>query len=87
MTSLDRSTDRYALRLWIRPGCLAIDSIAAKPGRAFAGFNFKWGHRVIPDPATRTRIYITTFGGGVWHGPAAGDPDAVEDVIEPARRK
>jgi len=51
------------------------------------GFNFKWGHRVIPDPADPTRIYITTFGGGVWHGPAAGDPDAVEDVIEPARRQ
>ena len=51
------------------------------------GFNFKWGHRVIPDPADPTRVFITTFGGGVWHGPAAGDPDALEDVIEPARRK
>jgi hypothetical protein len=51
------------------------------------GFNFKWGHRVIPDPADPERIYITTFGGGVWHGPAAGDPDAVEDVTAPARRK
>jgi photosystem II stability/assembly factor-like uncharacterized protein len=44
------------------------------------GFNFKWGHRVIPDPAAPDRVYITTFGGGVWHGPAAGDPDAGEDV-------
>jgi hypothetical protein len=51
------------------------------------GFNFKWGHRVIPDPATPERIYVTTFGGGVWHGPAAGDPDATEDVVEPARVK
>jgi photosystem II stability/assembly factor-like uncharacterized protein len=51
------------------------------------GFNFKWGHRVIPDPATPDRVYITTFGGGVWHGPAAGDPDAVEDVVEPVRPK
>jgi hypothetical protein len=49
------------------------------------GFNFKWGHRVIPDPATPDRIYITTFGGGVWHGPATGDPGAVEDVVEPDR--
>jgi hypothetical protein len=49
------------------------------------GFNFKWGHRVVPDPASPDRIYITTFGGGVWHGPAAGDPDAVEDVVEPVR--
>jgi len=47
------------------------------------GFNFKWGHRVIPDPADRSQIYITTFGGSVWHGPAAGDPNAVEDLAKP----
>ncbi len=45
------------------------------------GFNFKWGQRVAPDPADPTRIYVTTFGGGVWHGPAAGDPTATEDVV------
>jgi photosystem II stability/assembly factor-like uncharacterized protein len=45
------------------------------------GYNFKWGHRVIPDPADSSLIYITTFGGSVWHGPAAGDPESVEDVI------
>jgi hypothetical protein len=43
------------------------------------GFNFKWGHRVIPDPINASKIYVTTFGGSVWHGPAAGDPDAPED--------
>ena len=47
------------------------------------GFNFKWGHRVIPDPGDRSRIYITTFGGSVWHGPAAGDPKALEDIVGP----
>jgi photosystem II stability/assembly factor-like uncharacterized protein len=47
------------------------------------GFNFKWGHRVIPDPADRSKIYITTFGGSVWHGPAAGDPNAPEDIAKP----
>jgi photosystem II stability/assembly factor-like uncharacterized protein len=46
------------------------------------GFNFKWGHRVIPDPADPASIYITTFGGSVWHGPAAGDPKAVEDIVD-----
>ena len=35
-----------------------------------AGYDFKWGHRVIPDPANAGLIYITTFGGNVWHGPA-----------------
>jgi photosystem II stability/assembly factor-like uncharacterized protein len=45
------------------------------------GYNFKWGHRVVPDPADSGKVYITTFGGSVWHGPAAGDPDAREDVV------
>jgi photosystem II stability/assembly factor-like uncharacterized protein len=45
------------------------------------GFNFKWGHRVIPDPYDAGKVYITTFGGSVWHGPAEGDPAAAEDVI------
>jgi hypothetical protein len=49
------------------------------------GFNFKWGHRVIPDPVDPSKIYVTTFGGSVWHGPAAGDPHAVEDIVTPVR--
>jgi hypothetical protein len=44
------------------------------------GYNFKWGHRVIPDPNDLKMIYITTFGGSVWHGPAVGDPNAPEDI-------
>jgi len=45
------------------------------------GFNFKWGHRVIPDPQDPAKVYVTTYGGSVWHGPAAGDPQADEDVV------
>jgi photosystem II stability/assembly factor-like uncharacterized protein len=51
--------------------------------RRIRGFNFKWGHRVIPDPYDPSKIYITTYGGSVWHGPASGDPDAVEDIVTP----
>jgi photosystem II stability/assembly factor-like uncharacterized protein len=47
------------------------------------GFNFKHGHRVIPDPADRSKIYIATFGSSVWHGPATGDPAAAEDIAAP----
>lgn len=36
------------------------------------GYDFKWGHRIFLDPNNPTQIYITTYGGGVWHGPAAG---------------
>jgi len=54
------------------------------------GFNFQWGHRVIPDPRRPEMIYVTTFGGSVWHGPASGDPEAREDIatpeLRPARR-
>ncbi len=45
------------------------------------GFDFKWGHRVIPDQHDPDKVYITTFGGSVWHGPAAGDPAAPEDLF------
>jgi len=51
------------------------------------GYNFKWGHRVIPDPANAGMVYITTFGGSVWYGPAAGDPNAVEDIVTPIEKK
>lgn len=44
------------------------------------GFNFKWGQRVFPDPLDPAMIYVCTFGGGIWHGPAAGDPKAFEDI-------
>lgn len=52
--------------------------------RRIRGYNFKWGHRVIPDPRRAGMIYVTTFGGSVWHGPAAGDGKAVEDIVTPA---
>ncbi len=51
--------------------------------RRIKGYNFKWGHRVIPDPKNPAMIYITTFGGSAWYGPAAGDPKAPEDIATP----
>lgn len=45
------------------------------------GFNFKWGKRVQPDPYDSEKVFIITFGGGVWHGPAKGDENALEDII------
>jgi photosystem II stability/assembly factor-like uncharacterized protein len=51
--------------------------------RRIRGFNFKWGHRVIPDPRDAAKIYVTTYGGSVWHGPAEGDPRAAEDIVTP----
>jgi photosystem II stability/assembly factor-like uncharacterized protein len=48
-----------------------------------AGYNFKWGHRVVMDPNDALMIYITTYGGSVWHGPVAGDPVAKEEIATP----
>jgi photosystem II stability/assembly factor-like uncharacterized protein len=52
------------------------------------GFNFKWGHRVIPDPQDSRKVYITTFGGGVWHGSVDGENrplDIVTPELQPGR--
>ena len=46
------------------------------------GYNFKWGQRVDPDPRDQNKIFIITFGGGVWYGPAKGDDNAVEDIVK-----
>ena len=40
---------------------------------SISGYNFKWGHRVMPDLEDPKMVYITTFGGGVWHGALHGD--------------
>jgi len=52
------------------------------------GFNFKWGQRVMADPADPKMIYISTFGGGVWHGASSGGqrrPDIVTPEMLPGR--
>ena len=46
------------------------------------GFNFKWGHRVLPDPQDHDKVYITTFGGSVWHGSVKGE-DTPVDIATP----
>ncbi len=47
------------------------------------GYNFKWGHRVFIDPNDRKDIYINTYGGGVWHGPAKGSTHAPSTILTP----
>ena len=45
------------------------------------GYNFKWGQRPVFDVHHPGLLYLTTFGGGVFYGPAEGDPAAVEDIM------
>lgn len=52
------------------------------------GFNFKWGHRVMPDALNPDEVYITTFGGSVWHGAINGglrDVDIATSVLDPGQ--
>jgi hypothetical protein len=39
----------------------------------------------MTDPADAHKIYITTFGGGVWHGAVNGE-DRPLDIITPELR-
>lgn len=32
------------------------------------GYDFHWGHRVIVDGNDPDKVYLTTYGSGVWHG-------------------
>lgn len=52
-----------------------------KTWQRIPGYNFKWGKRVEPDPRDPNKIFVITFGGGVWHGPASGTPGATEDIV------
>jgi hypothetical protein len=49
--------------------------------------NIDWrqtsGLAIILDPNDPTQIYITTYGGGVWHGPAAGSANPPEAILAP----
>jgi photosystem II stability/assembly factor-like uncharacterized protein len=50
------------------------------------GFNFKWAHRILTDPADIDEVYITTFGGSVWHG-RVNSQSSVVDVATPEMRQ
>ena len=39
--------------------------------RAMNGLPFSNAMQVIVDPSDPDTIYVTTFGGSVWRGPAA----------------
>ena len=49
--------------------------------RRLGGFNFMMPKNPIVDPYDKRMIYVTTFGGGLWHGPQEGVPGFREDVV------
>jgi photosystem II stability/assembly factor-like uncharacterized protein len=45
------------------------------------GYRFKWGQRAIPDINNPGMLFLSTYGGGVYYGPEAGDPNAADDIV------
>ena len=44
------------------------------------GYRFKWGQRAIPDINNQGMLFLTTYGGSVFYGPANGIPNASDDI-------
>jgi photosystem II stability/assembly factor-like uncharacterized protein len=44
------------------------------------GYRFKWGQRAVPDINHPGMLFLSTYGGSVFYGPAAGDPNASDDI-------
>ncbi|OGG03442.1 MAG: hypothetical protein A3F83_16095, partial [Candidatus Glassbacteria bacterium RIFCSPLOWO2_12_FULL_58_11] len=73
-----------------RPASLVIDTFDSAAFRSdnygedwyrLEGYNFKWGHRPIFDPHHPGMLYLTSFGGSVFYGPAMGVPGAFEGLV------
>jgi len=62
----------------VSPSCVSSSALSSARGIS----SYERGHRAFPDPHDDGRLYITTFGGSVWHGPRDGVPSSViEDLI------
>jgi photosystem II stability/assembly factor-like uncharacterized protein len=44
------------------------------------GYRFKWGQKAVPDINHPGMLFLTTYGGSVFYGPAKGVPGAAEDI-------
>jgi photosystem II stability/assembly factor-like uncharacterized protein len=54
---------------------------AGKNWKRIEGYRFKWGQRAIPDIHHPGMLFLTTFGGSVFYGPASGIPGADTDIV------
>ena len=44
------------------------------------GYRFKWGQKAIPDVNNPGMLFLSTYGGSVYYGPAAGTPGTKDDI-------
>jgi photosystem II stability/assembly factor-like uncharacterized protein len=54
---------------------------AGSSWKRIEGYRFKWGQHAIPDVNNHGMLYLTTYGGSVFYGPAAGVPGAKDDIV------
>jgi photosystem II stability/assembly factor-like uncharacterized protein len=54
---------------------------AGNSWKRIEGYRFKWGQRAIPDINNPGMIFLTTYGGSVFYGPAKGIPGAADDIV------
>ncbi len=45
------------------------------------GYRFKWGQRAVPDINNPGMLFLTTYGGSVFYGPAEGTPGTPDDIV------
>jgi len=45
------------------------------------GYRFKWGQQAIPDINRPGMLFLSSYGGSVFYGPATGMPVAIEDIV------
>ena len=53
---------------------------SGKTWKRIEGYRFKWGQRAVPDINNPGMIFLSTYGGSVFYGPATGIPGAFEDI-------
>jgi photosystem II stability/assembly factor-like uncharacterized protein len=51
-----------------------------KTWKRIEGYRFKWGQKAVPDVNHPGMLFLTTYGGSVYYGPAEGIPGVFEDI-------
>ena len=61
-------------RVWISVGAcgLMVSTDRGETWRQVKGLPFRGPNRVTVDPRDHETIWVSTFGGGIWRGPAMG---------------
>ncbi len=70
-------------RVWVGTGThgMIMTEDGGNTWRLVDGIPFGKASRVLVDPADPAAIWVTTFGGGVWRGPASPDDGPDDEYV------